>query len=80
MIYKLRLMAFLMMGLITCLPGQGQWNVVSNMPIPVAGAQAFSDGSLIYLLGGYANPLDVPGSTLSIIQTYDPANGAWGVF
>ena len=76
---KLRLRDLVMVALlITAAPGQERWQIAGLMPVPVAGAQVFSDSQQIYLLGGYTNPLDIAGSTLDIIQTYDPQQNLWG--
>lgn len=52
----------------------GQWTIIDTMQVPVSGGQAIVKDSLIYILGGYYNPFDIPGSLTDFVQIYDPVN------
>ena len=53
-----------------------QWDVVSYMPIPVKGAKAVVQDSVIYIFGGYSDSV-LTGT--KIIQAYYPESNRWKV-
>jgi len=53
-----------------------EWQIISEMPIPVKGAQAVVKDSLIYVLGGYT---DLTYEETNIIQVYNPVRNTWTV-
>jgi len=54
----------------------GEWEIVTEMPVPVSGAVAFTHDSLIYIFGGH-NSRDF--ITPAIMQIYDPIQNNWHV-
>ncbi|MEJ2542504.1 MAG: T9SS type A sorting domain-containing protein [Calditrichaceae bacterium] len=58
---------------ITSLWGQ-EWEVISEMPIPVKGAQAIVQNSLVYIIGGYS---DSTFSPINKIQIFNPQDTSW---
>jgi len=70
--YTLFLVLFLQVGISF---GQ-EWQVVSQMPIPVSGAVAFTRDSLIYIYGGHNSRYF---TTPALLQIYDPQNNQWKV-
>jgi N-acetylneuraminic acid mutarotase len=50
------------------------WEVVGQMPFPVAGAEAIVMDTAIYLFGGYS---DSTQSTVNVIQAYFPNSKTW---
>jgi hypothetical protein len=70
---------FLITSIITVLTGPVlgyEWEIIGRMPIPVKGAQAIAQNSLIYILGGYSDSLY---SDLNLIQVFNPKTGEWQV-
>jgi len=57
-------------------PSFAQWEVLSNMPIPVKGAKAVVQDTVIYILGGYSDSV-LTGT--KIIQAYYPESDQWKV-
>ncbi len=54
--------------------GTKEWRVVSEMPVPVSGAVAFTHDSLIYIFGGHnSNDFVTP----AIMQIYNPLLNSW---
>lgn len=58
---------------ISSLWGQ-EWEVISEMPIPVKGAQAIVQNSMVYIIGGYS---DSTFSPINKIQVFDPQDTSW---
>ena len=54
----------------------GEWEVISEMPIPVKGAQAIVQNSLIYVIGGYSDSTFIP---INKIQIFNPLDTSWVV-
>ncbi len=54
-----------------------EWEVVSEMPIPIKGAQAVVNNSLIYVIGGYSDST-IP-HFINKIQVFDPKDTSWVV-
>ncbi|MEJ2052558.1 MAG: T9SS type A sorting domain-containing protein [Calditrichaceae bacterium] len=52
----------------------GEWEIISEMPIPVKGAKAVEHNSLIYIIGGYS---DSTYSPINKIQVYNPEENSW---
>ena len=52
------------------------WQQSSEMPIPVAGAQAVVHQQKIYIVGGYVDEI---GTTTNKIQVFDPQTRTWQV-
>jgi len=71
-LYYTLLLLFLQVGISF---GQ-EWQVVSQMPIPVSGAVAFTSDSLIYIYGGHNSRYF---TTPALLQIYDPRNNQWKV-
>ncbi len=67
---------FLVFILLFTAGAQQHWQVVGEMPVPVSGAQAVAGDSLIYIIGGVSDSLEMP---LNLIQAYDPATNTWSV-
>ena len=53
-----------------------EWEVISEMPVPVKGAQAVVHNSLIYVIGGYS---DSTFSPINKIQIFNPEDTSWVV-
>ena len=51
-----------------------QWEIIGEMPYPVAGGAAVVHDSKIFVLGGYS---DFTQNPVDYIQMYDPINGTW---
>ena len=60
----------------TCLSAE-EWQVVDQMPLPVASGQAVVHDSLIYILGGFSDTL---ASVSNFIQGYNPKTKQWSFF
>ncbi len=56
--------------------GIKEWQVVSDMPLPVSGAVAFTNDSLIFVFGGH-NSSDFV--TPALLQIYNPELNSWRV-
>jgi N-acetylneuraminic acid mutarotase len=56
--------------------GSADWQVVSQMPVPVRGGQAIVHDSLIYIIGGYCDSLM---ECCNIIQEYNPKQNTWKI-
>jgi hypothetical protein len=56
--------------------GSADWQVVSQMPVPVQGGQAIVNDSLIYIIGGYCDSLM---ECCNIIQEYNPKQNTWKI-
>lgn len=54
-----------------------EWEVISEMPIPVKGAQAVVHNSLIYVIGGYSDST-IP-HLINKIQVFNPKDTSWMV-
>jgi N-acetylneuraminic acid mutarotase len=54
--------------------GVNKWQVVSDMPVPVSGAVAFTNDSLIYIFGGHNSGDFV---TPALMQIYNPVLNSW---
>lgn len=52
------------------------WQTVSQMPVPVKGAQAVVNDTLIYIIGGYT---DSTYAAANLIQIYDPHKNQWQI-
>ncbi|MBN2425524.1 MAG: T9SS type A sorting domain-containing protein [Calditrichaceae bacterium] len=52
------------------------WEIVSEMPVPVMGGQAILKDSLIYIIGGYTDETYSPVNT---IQVYNPRQNSWTI-
>ncbi len=53
-----------------------EWEIVSEMPMPVKGGQAVVKDSLVYILGGYT---DLTYEETNIVQVYNPRQNTWSV-
>lgn len=53
-----------------------KWQIVSQMPVPVKGAQAVEHNGLIYILGGYS---DSTYSATNLIQVFNPQDNSWQI-
>jgi DNA-binding CsgD family transcriptional regulator/N-acetylneuraminic acid mutarotase len=53
-------------------PANNAWRPVAALPQPIAGGLALSDGSFLYLLGGWDGT-----DSLSTAYVYDPGNDSW---
>ena len=75
------LAALVIFLLLNPLQGQdGQWSVVSEMPVPVAGGQAVIKDSLILIIGGTAiTTPNSSGEIINIVQVFDPQQNAWQI-
>ena len=75
------LTAAVILLLLNPLQGQdGQWAVISEMPVPVAGGRAVVKDSLIFVVGGTAiTTPNSSGDIVNIIQVYDPQQNAWNI-
>ncbi|MBN1406791.1 MAG: hypothetical protein JW956_03325, partial [Calditrichaceae bacterium] len=51
-----------------------EWEVISEMPIPVKGAQAITHNGSIYILGGYSDSFFGP---INKIQIFNPQDTSW---
>lgn len=63
---------FLVIGVINA----EEWEVITEMPIPVKGAQAITHNSLIYVIGGWS---DSTFSPINKIQIFNPKDTSWVV-
>ena len=54
----------------------GAWTTSPRSRSPVFGGAAATDGTFVYVFGGYHFP-EAPGSTLNTLYRYNPATDTW---
>ena len=65
---------FLLIGFVFA--QDGEWQIVSEMPLPVKGGQAIVKDSLIYIIGGYTDSTFAPTNS---IQVFNPRQNSWDI-